>query len=147
MYGRRLLHEESLPMNRERDDTTGTAKPATRGARPGKPDGAAEVLAAIAALPEPDRTLAETVHRIVTGTAPDLVPRLWYGMPGYAKDGKVVCFFQSAAKFKTRYATFGFQDEARLDDGRMWPVAFALTEVTPAEEERLADLIRRAVGR
>jgi uncharacterized protein YdhG (YjbR/CyaY superfamily) len=134
-------------MSRERDDAAKAAKPTARSPRAGKPDGAAEVLAAIATLPEPDRTLAETVHRIVTGTAPELVPRLWYGMPAYAKDGKVVCFFQSAAKFKTRYATFGFQDGALLDDGRMWPVAFALTGVTPAEEERLTDLVRRAVGR
>jgi uncharacterized protein YdhG (YjbR/CyaY superfamily) len=111
-----------------------------------KSDGAAEVLANIAEMPEPDRTLAERIHAIVTDNAPALAPRLWYGMPAYAKDGKVVCFFQSAAKFKTRYATLGFQHDANLDDGVMWPVAFAVTGLTAAEEARVAELVKRAVS-
>jgi uncharacterized protein YdhG (YjbR/CyaY superfamily) len=111
-----------------------------------KVDGEAEVLASIAAMPEPDRVIAERLHVIIKATAPVLSPRLWYGMPAYAKDGKVVCFFQGAQKFKTRYATFGFQHEARLDDGDMWPVAFAVKRLTTAEEERVAALVRKAVG-
>jgi uncharacterized protein YdhG (YjbR/CyaY superfamily) len=109
-------------------------------------DGEAAVLAKIAAMPEPDRALAGRVHAIVKASAPALVPRLWYGMPAYAKDGKVVCFFQGAAKFKTRYATLGFQHAANLDDGAMWPVAFALLELTAAEEARIAALVKRAAG-
>src|SRR5262245_620104 len=104
----------------------------------GKGDGESEVLAKIAEMPEPDRALAERIHALVKTTAPALAPRTWYGMPAYAKDGKVVCFFQSAHKFKTRYATFGFSDKAKLDDGAMWPTAFALTELTAADEARIA---------
>ncbi|GAV31742.1 uncharacterized conserved protein [Coriobacteriaceae bacterium EMTCatB1] len=115
-------------------------------AEKGRVEGEAAVLAKIAELPEPDRDLAEQVHRIVMAAAPDLVPRLWYGMPAYAKGGKVVCFFQSASKFKARYATLGFSDAARLDEGAMWPVAFALAALTPAEEERITELVKRAVG-
>src|SRR5690606_23408056 len=99
-----------------------------------KADGASEVLAKIAELPEPDRTLAGRLHAIVTANAPEFTPRLWYGMPAYAKGGKVVCFFQGASKCRTRYATLGFNDSANLDDGTMWPTAFALTELTPANE-------------
>lgn len=109
-------------------------------------DAEQEVLAKIAELPEPDRTLALRVHAIVKAAAPELTPRLWYGMPAYAKGGKVVCFFQSGAKFNTRYATLGFSDEAQLDEGAMWPTAFALKALTAAEEERIAALVRRAVG-
>lgn len=105
-----------------------------------------EVLANIAAMPEPDRAIAERLHAIITSTAPALSPKLWYGMPGYARDGKVLCFFQSAGKFKTRYATFGFQHEANLDDGAMWPVAFALTELTAAQEAQIAALVKKAVS-
>ena len=108
--------------------------------------GEADVLAKIAAMPEPDRALAERLHAIIKANAPVLSPRLWYGMPAYAKDGKVVCFFQSAQKFKTRYATLGFQHEANLDEGHMWPVAFALTELTAAEEARISALVKRAVS-
>jgi len=104
------------------------------------------VLARIAELPAPDRALAERVHAIVKAHAPDLAPKLWYGMPAYARDGKVVCFFQSASKFKTRYATLGFSDKAKLDDGRMWPIAFALGELTAAEEARIGALVKKAVG-
>jgi uncharacterized protein YdhG (YjbR/CyaY superfamily) len=111
-----------------------------------KVDGEAEVLATIAAMPEPDRAIAERLHAIVSASAPVLSPRLWYGMPAYAKDGKVVCFFQSAQKFKTRYATFGFQHEANLDEGAMWPVAFAVKELTAAEEARIAALVQRAAS-
>lgn len=104
------------------------------------------VLANIAAMPEPDRVLGERFHAIVKASAPALTPRLWYGMPAYAKDGKVVCFFQSAAKFKTRYATLGFMHAAKLDDGAMWPTAFALTELTAAEETKIAALVKKAVS-
>lgn len=104
------------------------------------------VLAKIAELPEPDRTMATRLHAIITANAPTLAPRLWYGMPAYAKDDKVICFFQSAQKFNTRYATLGFSDTAMLDDGVMWPTAFALTELTPAAEAQVAALVRRAVG-
>lgn len=108
-------------------------------------DRAAEVQAAIGAMTEPDRSLASRIHAIVMAAAPDLQPRMWYGMPAWAKDGKVLCFFQPAHKFKTRYATFGFQDAAQLDDGRMWPVAFAITDLTTEEEARIAGLVRRAI--
>ena len=119
-------------------------------ARPGPradtADGESAVLAQIAAMPEPDRVLGERLHAIIKASAPALSPRLWYGMPAYAKDGKVVCFFQSAAKFKTRYATFGFQHDANLDEGAIWPVAFALSELTAAEEARIAALVKKAVS-
>ncbi len=108
--------------------------------------GESDVLAKIAELTEPDRTMAERLHAIIKASAPALTPKLWYGMPAYARDGNVVCFFQSAQKFKTRYATLGFSDKANLDDGRMWPTAFALTELTAAEEAKIGALIRQAVG-
>jgi uncharacterized protein YdhG (YjbR/CyaY superfamily) len=108
--------------------------------------GERDVLAKIAEMPEPDRALAEGIHAIVTATAPDLSPRTWYGMPAYARDGKVVCFFQSAQKFKTRYATLGFSDKANLDEDAMWPVAFALRELTAADEARIAALVKKAVS-
>jgi uncharacterized protein YdhG (YjbR/CyaY superfamily) len=111
-----------------------------------KAGGEAEVLANIAAMPEPDRAIAERLHAIVKTSAPVLSPRLWYGMPAYARDGKVVCFFQSASKFKTRYATFGFQHEAHLDEGAVWPVAFAVKELSAAEEAKIAALVKKAVG-
>lgn len=109
-------------------------------------DAEAEVLAIIAAMPGSDRAIGERLHEIIKASAPTLAPKLWYGMPAYARDGKVVCFFQSASKFKTRYATFGFQHEANLDDGVMWPVAFALTELTPAAEKKIAALVKKAVS-
>lgn len=109
-------------------------------------DGEADVLAKIAEMPDADRRMAERIHAIVKANAPDLIPRTWYGMPAYARDGKVICFFQSAQKFKSRYSTFGFSDEARLDDGDMWPTSFALKAVTPAEEARIAALLKKAVG-
>ena len=109
-------------------------------------DGEAAILARIAEMPEPDRSLAERVHSIVKAAAPELVSRTWYGMPAYAKAGKVVCFFQDAAKFQARYATLGFSDDAHLDEGSMWPTAFALKELTAAEEARIAELVKKAVS-
>jgi uncharacterized protein YdhG (YjbR/CyaY superfamily) len=119
---------------------------ARRGSHADKADAESAVLGKIAEMPEPDRAMAERLHAIVTTTAPALAPRLWYGMPAYARDGKVVCFFQSAQKFKTRYATFGFSDEANLDEGALWPVAFALKELTAAEEARIGVLVKKAVS-
>jgi uncharacterized protein YdhG (YjbR/CyaY superfamily) len=104
------------------------------------------VLAKIAELPAPDRVMAERLHAVIRTSAPALSPKTWYGMPAYAKDGKVVCFFQSAHKFKSRYATFGFNDVANLDDGAMWPVAFALKELTAADEARIGALVKQAVS-
>jgi uncharacterized protein YdhG (YjbR/CyaY superfamily) len=122
-------------------------KPAARrGPRAGKTDGESDVLAKIAEMPKRDRTMAERLHAIVQASAPALSPRTWYGMPAYAKDGKVVCFFQSAQKFKTRYATFGFSDKANLDDGDMWPTAFALKELTAGEEARIGALVKKAAS-
>jgi hypothetical protein len=104
------------------------------------------VLAKIAEMPKPDRAMAGRLHALIKASAPALSPRLWYGMPAYAKDGKVVCFFQSGQKFKTRYATLGFSDEANLDEGAMWPVAFALTELTAADEARIGALVKKAMS-
>ncbi len=109
-------------------------------------DGEGAVLAKIAALPNPDRAMAERLHALIKAVAPSLSPKTWYGMPAYAKEGNVVCFFQSAHKFKTRYATLGFSDKANLDEGRMWPTAFALKELTAAEEEKVGALIKKAVS-
>jgi uncharacterized protein YdhG (YjbR/CyaY superfamily) len=112
----------------------------------GKANDESAVLAKIAEMSEPDRSMAERIHAIIKASAPALSPKTWYGMPAYAKDGKVVCFFQDAAKFKARYATFGFSDEANLDDGAMWPSAFALKELTAAEEARIGELVKKAVS-
>ena len=112
----------------------------------GKVEGDEVVLAKLATMKEPDRAMGKRIHAIVRASAPALEPKLWYGMPAYARDGKVVCFFQSAAKFKTRYATFGFKDKAHLDDGRMWPVAYALTELTAAEEAKISALVKKAAS-
>jgi uncharacterized protein YdhG (YjbR/CyaY superfamily) len=111
-----------------------------------KAAGESDVLAKIAEMPERDRTMAERLHAMVKASAPALSPRTWYGMPAYAKDGKVVCFFQSAQKFKTRYATFGFSDKAKLDEGAMWPTVFALMELTPDVESRIGALVKKAVA-
>jgi hypothetical protein len=108
--------------------------------------GEADVRAKIADMPEPDRTMGERIHALVTDTVPDLVPRTYYGMPAYSKDGKVICFFKAASKFKVRYATFEFQPDAGLDDGDMWPVSFAVTKLTPAVETRIKDLVKNAVS-
>jgi uncharacterized protein YdhG (YjbR/CyaY superfamily) len=109
-------------------------------------DGESDVVASIAALPEADRVMAERLHALIKASVPTLSPKTWYGMPAYTKDGKIICFFQSAAKFKTRYATLGFNDSAHLDDGNMWPSAYALMHLTAAEEAKIVALLKRAVG-
>jgi uncharacterized protein YdhG (YjbR/CyaY superfamily) len=117
-----------------------------RGARADKADEEGVVLAKISEMPEADRAMGERLHAVITASAPALSPRLWYGMPAYAKDGKVLCFFQPAHKFKARYATLGFNDAAKLDEGAMWPTAFALTELTAADEARIGALVKKAVS-
>src|ERR1700687_2729833 len=117
-----------------------------RRARSGEADGESDVLAKIAEMPEPDRVMAERLHAIIKASAPTLTPRTWYGMPAYAKDGNVVCFFQSGQKFKSRYATFGFQQAANLDEGDIWPTSFALKTLTAAVEERIGKLVKRAAS-
>ena len=136
-------------MKRTPKSAKGTTEPAAKkaAARPGpRADKESAVLATIAAMAESDRALAERLHAIVKASAPALSPRLWYGMPAYARDGKVVIFFRDTQKFKTRYATLGFQHEANLDDGAMWPVAFALKELTAAEEATIGALVKKAVS-
>ena len=117
-----------------------------REVKAGKADGESDVLAKIAEMPKADRVMAKRLHALIKASAPDLSPRTWYGMPAYSKGGKVVCFFQSAHKFKSRYATLGFSDEANLDKGAMWPTSFALKELTDAEEKKIASLVKKAVG-
>jgi uncharacterized protein YdhG (YjbR/CyaY superfamily) len=117
---------------------------ARRGA--GKGDGESDLLAKIAEMPKSDRVMAERIHALIKASAPSLSPKTWYGMPAYAKDGKVVCFFQAADKFKARYATFGFSDDAKLDEGNLWPTSWALTELTPADEAKIAALVKKAVS-
>lgn len=117
-----------------------------RGSRADKADGESAVLAKLAEMNEPDRVVGERLHAIIKASAPVLSPKLWYGMPAYAQDGKIICFFQSAQKFNTRYATLGFSDKANLDDGTMWPTAFALTELTAADEARIAALVKQALS-
>jgi uncharacterized protein YdhG (YjbR/CyaY superfamily) len=114
--------------------------------RGGKADGERDVLEKIAEMPEPDRVMAERLHALIKSSAPDLSPKTWYGMPAYARDGKVVCFFKAAAKFNSRYATFGFEEDAHLDEGAMWPTSFALKELTAADEATLAALVKKAVS-
>ncbi|MGJ5750322.1 uncharacterized protein YdhG (YjbR/CyaY superfamily) [Streptomyces puniciscabiei] len=121
-----------------------SARGASRAAKAAEDEAA--VLARIAEMREPDRAMAERIHAVVKAAAPELAPRLWYGMPAYALDGKVVCFFQSAEKFTSRYATFGFSDRANLDEGTMWPASYALKELTAADEARIGELVRKAVG-
>ena len=136
--------EERAAMRERARELKAGGRSRTGGARDQGAEGA--VLAKIAAMAPADRALGERLHAIITAAAPGLAPRLWYGMPAYAKDGKVVCFFQGAQKFKTRYATLGFSDQAALDDGPMWPTAFALTELTAAAEARIDALVRRAAS-
>lgn len=138
--GQNFTAEERAAM-KERAQEVRTAK-----TRAGKADPLADLLAKIAEMPDADRAIAEKVHEIVTEAAPGLTPKTWYGQPAYAKDGKVVVFFQAASKFRTRYATLGFNEDARLDDGSMWPTAFALVSLTAADEKRIAELVRKAVG-
>jgi uncharacterized protein YdhG (YjbR/CyaY superfamily) len=142
----KLAHGKGTQEPSKSDPKLAAKKAAVRPApRADKADGESAVLTTISAMPEPDRALAERLHAIIKASAPTLSPRLWYGMPAYAKDGKVVCFFQSSAKFKTRYATFGFQHEANLDEGSMWPVAYALKELTAEEEARIIALVKKSV--
>jgi len=135
--------EERAAMRERAQELKAAARP---GPRAGKADGESDVLAKIAEMPESDRAMAERLHAIIKASAPALSPRTWYGMPAYAKDGNVVCFFQSAQKFKSRYATFGFSDKANLDEGAMWPTSFALKELTAAEEARIGALVKKAVS-
>ena len=135
--------EERAAMRERAQEVKAAAR---RGPRAAKADGESDVLAKIAEMPEPDRAMAERLHALIKASAPALSPRTWYGMPAYAKDGKVVCFFQSAQKFKSRYATLGFSDEANLDDGAMWPTSFALKKLTAADETRIGALVKKAVS-
>jgi uncharacterized protein YdhG (YjbR/CyaY superfamily) len=135
--------EERVAMREHLQELKEEARP---GRRADKADGESAVLAKIAALPQPDRAMAERLHAIIKANAPALTPKTWYGMPAYAKDGNVVCFFQSAQKFKTRYATLGFSDKANLDEGNMWPTAFALKELTADEEAKIGALVKKAVS-
>ena len=135
--------EDERAAMKERGQELKTA--ARRGSRAEK-DGESDVLAKISEMDGPDRQMAERIHAIVRASAPDLTPKTWYGMPAYAKDGKVVCFFQDARKFKARYATLGFSDQAALDDGELWPTSFALQALTATDEARIGALVRRAVG-
>ncbi len=128
------------------DEERGAIRDRVQEMKAGKGEGESAVLAKIAEMREPDRTMAKRLHTIIKESAPNLSPRLWYGMPAYAKDDKVVCFFQPAQKFKTRYATLGFSDKANLDEGNMWPAAFALKGLTAAEEARIAALVKKAVS-
>jgi uncharacterized protein YdhG (YjbR/CyaY superfamily) len=138
--------EERAAMKERSQELKAEARRGTRGKK-GKANGEADVLAKIAEMSKADRTMAKRLHAIIKVTAPDLSPRTWYGMPAYAnEDGKIVCFFQSAEKFKSRYATLGFNDSANLDDGAMWPTSFALKELSPAEERTIAALVKDAVS-
>jgi uncharacterized protein YdhG (YjbR/CyaY superfamily) len=138
-----LSDEERAAMKQRTQELKAEAR---RGRGAGKADGERDVLAKIAEMPEADRVMAERLHAIVKASAPALTPKTWYGMPAYAKDGKVVCFFQAADKFKSRYATFGFDVAANLDEGTMWPTAFALTALTAADEARIAALVKKAAS-
>ena len=140
---KRFTDEERAAMKERAQELKAEAR---RGPRAKKADGESDVLAKIAEMPKPDRAMAERLHAIIKASAPALSPRTWYGMPAYAKDGNVVCFFQSAQKFKARYATFGFSDKANLDEGTVWPVAFALKELTAADEARIGALVKKAVS-
>jgi uncharacterized protein YdhG (YjbR/CyaY superfamily) len=140
---RGFTDEERAAMKERAQELKAAAR---RGPRADKADGERDVLAKIAEMPEPDRAMAERLHAVIKASAPALSPRTWYGMPAYAKDGKVVCFFQSAAKFNARYATFGFNDAANLDKGAMWPTSFALTELTATEEAMISALVKKAVS-
>lgn len=145
--------QKSPKRRRDQQETQGftaeeraAMKERARELKAGKADGESAVLAKIAEMPEPDRSIAERIHAIIKASAPSLAPKTWYGMPAYAKDGKVVCFFTPASKFNAKYATLGFNDAANLDEGNMWPTSFALKELTPAEEARIAALVKKAVG-
>ena len=135
--------EERAAMKERAREVKASARGGSRADKAAQDEAA--VVAKIAEMQDADRTMAERIHTVVRASAPDLAPKLWYGMPAYAKDGKVVCFFQSAQKFKSRYATLGFSDQASLDDGAMWPTTFALKDLTPAEEKKIVALVKKAV--
>jgi uncharacterized protein YdhG (YjbR/CyaY superfamily) len=139
----RWTDEERAAMKERNQELKAAAR---RGPRAGKADGEGDVLAKIAEMPAPDRAMAERLHALIKASVPALSPKTWYGMPAYAREGKVVCFFQSAEKFKSRYATFGFSDEANLDEGAIWPTSFALKELTTADEARIVALVKKAVS-
>jgi uncharacterized protein YdhG (YjbR/CyaY superfamily) len=141
--GKGFTDEERAAMRERAKELKADAR---RGSRAAKADGESDVLAKIAEMPEPDRGMAERLHALIKASAPALSPRTWYGMPAYAKDGKVVCFFQSAQKFKSRYATLGFSDKANLDEGAMWPTSYALKELTAAVEAEIAALVKKAMS-
>jgi hypothetical protein len=138
--------EERAAMKERAQELKAEARRSPRAEKKKKADGENAVIAKIAEMPEPDRTMGERLHAIIKASAPVLSPKTWYGMPAYAKDGKVVCFFQSAQKFNSRYATLGFSDQANLDEGAMWPTSFALKELSGAEEARISALVKRAVS-
>src|SRR6476469_7503604 len=153
-HGRKPMADTKTPATKakvfsdeERDAMKERAKEQKAEARRGKEaaDGEADVLAKIAEMPEADRVMAERLHALIKTIAPVLAPRTWYGQPAYTKDGKVICFFQSSDKFKTRYATLGFSDDAMIDDGTMWPTSFAITKLTAADEKRIGELVKKAV--
>lgn len=152
--GMRTLSKNTTATGKKPEGFTDEEKSAMRdrlqemraGSRRGREDGESDLLAKIAEMPPSDRALAERLHAIIKASAPALSPKTWYGMPAYAKDEQVICFFQSAQKFKTRYATFGFSDKAKLDDGSMWPTSFALKELTATEEARIVALVKKAVN-
>ncbi|HMA20092.1 MAG TPA: DUF1801 domain-containing protein [Gemmatimonadaceae bacterium] len=135
--------EEREAMRERANEMKAEARRAGKAGKAGDEEG---VLAKIAAMPSPDRAMAERLHAIIKASAPELAPKLWYGMPAYAKNGNVICFFQNAQKFKTRYGTLGFSDKANLDEGNMWPTSFALKDLTPADEARIAALVKKAVS-
>jgi uncharacterized protein YdhG (YjbR/CyaY superfamily) len=135
-----------MPSKTFTDEERAAMKEAARERKAGKADGEADVLAKIAEMPEPDRSMAKRLHEMIERSAPALSPKTWYGMPAYAKDGKVVCFFKPASKFNARYATFGFEDAANLDDGTMWVTSFGLLDLSAADEKKLAALVKRAAG-
>ena len=140
---KRFTDEERAAMKQRAQELKAAKR---RGSRADKADGESEVLAKIAEMPEPDRVLGERLHALIKASAPDLSPRLWYGMPAYAKGGKIVCHFQPAQKFKTRYATLAFSDGANLDEGSMWPTSYALPELTAADEARIGALVQKAAS-
>jgi len=142
----RVFTQEEEAAMKERVKEMKAEKRASRSSRSAREDGESIVLAKLAEMPDSDRRLGERLHKIIRAAAPDLVPRTWYGMPAYSKDGNVLCFFRNAGKFKSRYSTLGFSDEAKLDEGTMWPTEFALTELTSDDERRIAALVKKAVG-
>jgi uncharacterized protein YdhG (YjbR/CyaY superfamily) len=139
--GRGFTAEEKAAMRERAREQKAEAR-----SKDARADGEKDLLTKIAEMPAADKAIAERLHALITAAVPDLAPKTWYGMPAYARDGKIVCFFQAADKFKARYATFGFSDEARIDDGAMWPTSYALTKLTKADEDRIVELVKKAIG-